>query len=111
MEDVIANPDPIAPLDSSGYVEYPSTGMVSEAVGWCAFMWLLIRMCMFKGVGTTGWVVYFTMGLPVVMLIAMLGRSLSLILCWGFEARFEYHCCPNRTTLQKGDYKEVFFLS
>lgn len=78
MEDVIANPDPIAPLDSSGYVQYPSTGMVGETVGWCAFMWVLIWMCMFKGVGTTGRVVYFTMGLPVVMLIVILGRSLSL---------------------------------
>ncbi|KAH7144586.1 hypothetical protein B0J13DRAFT_675895 [Dactylonectria estremocensis] len=50
IEDVIANPDPIAPTNSSDYVEYPATGMV----------------------------VYFTMGLPVVMLIVILGRSLSL---------------------------------
>ncbi|KAK7429154.1 hypothetical protein QQZ08_004369 [Neonectria magnoliae] len=78
MDDVIANPDPIMPETSSGYIEYPATGIVGETVGWCAFMWFLIWLCMFKGVGSTGRVVYFTMGLPVIMLIVILGRSLSL---------------------------------
>ncbi|KAF5005903.1 hypothetical protein FDECE_7661 [Fusarium decemcellulare] len=78
MQDVIANPDPIPPESSSGYVDYPSRGMVGETVGWCAFMWFLVWLCMFKGVGITGRVVYFTMGLPVVMLIIILGRSVSL---------------------------------
>ncbi|KAF4975577.1 hypothetical protein FZEAL_7649 [Fusarium zealandicum] len=78
MQDVIANPDPIVPESSSGYVEYPGRGMVGETVGWCAFMWFLVWLCIFKGVGTTGRVVYFTMGLPVVMMIIILGRSVSL---------------------------------
>ncbi|KAI8648681.1 hypothetical protein NCS57_01480200 [Fusarium keratoplasticum] len=76
MQDVIANKDPITP--DSGYVEYPGMGMVGESVGWCAFMWFLVWLCMFKGVGTTGRAVYVTMGLPVIMLIIILGRSVSL---------------------------------
>uniref|UniRef100_A0A0D2XTF4 Sodium-and chloride-dependent GABA transporter 1 n=1 Tax=Fusarium oxysporum (strain Fo5176) TaxID=660025 RepID=A0A0D2XTF4_FUSOF len=77
MQDVITNDDPIVP-EGSGYVEYPGTGFVGETVGWAAFMWMLVWLCMFKGVGTTGRVVYFTMGLPVIMIIIILGRSVSL---------------------------------
>ncbi|KAJ4012714.1 hypothetical protein NW752_008433 [Fusarium irregulare] len=77
MQDVIANVDPVVPT-GSGYVDYPGRGFVGETVGWCAFMWVLVWLCMFKGVGTTGRVVYFTMGLPVIMLIIILGRSVSL---------------------------------
>ncbi|KAH7271703.1 hypothetical protein B0J15DRAFT_509759 [Fusarium solani] len=61
MQDVIANKDPVAP-ENGGYVEYPGTAMIGETVG----------------VGTTGRAVYFTMGLPVIMLIIILGRSVSL---------------------------------
>jgi solute carrier family 6 GABA transporter-like protein 1 len=77
MNDVIANVDPVAP-EGSGYVDYPGRGFVGETVGWTAFMWVLVWLCMFKGVGTTGRVVYFTMGLPIVMIIIILGRSVSL---------------------------------
>ncbi|KAM0343577.1 hypothetical protein ACHAPU_008472 [Fusarium lateritium] len=77
LNDVIANVDPVAP-EGSGYVNYPGRGFVGETVGWTAFMWVLVWLCMFKGVGTTGRVVYFTMGLPLVMIIIILGRSVSL---------------------------------
>ncbi|KAJ3453179.1 hypothetical protein MRS44_018834 [Fusarium solani] len=77
MQDVIANVDPVTP-ESGGYIEYPGTGMIGETVGWCAFIWFTVWLCMFKGVGTTGRAVYFTMGLPVIMLIIILGRSVSL---------------------------------
>ncbi|KAM5346955.1 hypothetical protein ACJ41O_009960 [Fusarium nematophilum] len=46
-----------APTSSSGYVEYPGRGLVGETVGWCAFMWFLVWLCMFKGIGITGRVV------------------------------------------------------
>ncbi|KAM6523961.1 hypothetical protein FSOLCH5_004569 [Fusarium solani] len=77
MQDVIANKDPVAP-ENGGYVEYPGTAVIGETVGWCAFIWFTVWLCMFKGVGTTGRAVYFTMGLPVIMLIIILGRSVSL---------------------------------
>ncbi|KAJ4312446.1 hypothetical protein N0V84_009938 [Fusarium piperis] len=77
MQDVIANKDPVAP-ESGGYVEYPGTAMIGETVGWCAFIWFTVWLCMFKGVGTTGRAVYFTMGLPIIMLIIILGRAVSL---------------------------------
>lgn len=80
--DVVANPDPIKGTIENGkvtsYVQYPSTGMVGETVGWCAFMWVLIYLCIFKGVGSTGRAVYITMGLPIVMIFILMGRSLSL---------------------------------
>lgn len=82
MVDVVANPDPIAGTIENGviteYTSYPSLGMVGETVGWCAFMWFMVFLCMFKGVGVTGRVVYLTMGLPIVMVFVLMGRSLSL---------------------------------
>lgn len=83
MEDVVAN---IAPEDGSfnpdgsvaTYVNYPGRGMVPETVGWCAFVWFITWLCMFKGVGVTGRVVYFTMGLPLITIIILLGGSLAL---------------------------------
>lgn len=74
--DVIANPDPITP--ETGYIQYPGQGLVGETVGWCAFMWFLVWLSMYKGVGMTGRVVYVTMGVPVVIMIIILGRSVSL---------------------------------
>lgn len=83
--DVIANPNPIpgsAGMDVDGepfkWIEYPSTGMIGETVGWSAFIWFLIWFSIFRGVGMTGRVVYFTMGLPIVTTIILVGRSLSL---------------------------------
>lgn len=83
-KDVIANPDPIqGSLSPSGdtvaaYTSYPSLGLVGETVGWSAFVWFLIWFSIFRGVGLTGRVVYFSMGLPIVTTIIFVGRSLSL---------------------------------
>lgn len=83
-KDVIANPDPIqGSLSANGksvlaYTKYPSLGLIGETVGWSAFVWVLIWVSIFRGVGTTGRVVYFTMGLPIVTTIIFVGRSLSL---------------------------------
>ncbi|KAL8994991.1 MAG: hypothetical protein Q9169_005190 [Polycauliona sp. 2 TL-2023] len=77
LGDVIQNPDPIT-SETGGYTQYPGSGMVGETVGWCAFMWFLVWLCMYKGVGMTGRVVYVTMGVPVVVMIIILGRSVSL---------------------------------
>ncbi|KAL3476012.1 hypothetical protein BJX99DRAFT_270819 [Aspergillus californicus] len=82
--DVIANPNPVAgSLTTDGkevvaYTEYPAVGLIGETVGWSAFIWFLIWVSIFRGVGLTGRVVYWTMGLPIVTTIIFVGRSLSL---------------------------------
>ncbi|KAL2847746.1 hypothetical protein BJY01DRAFT_164243 [Aspergillus pseudoustus] len=82
--DVIANPDPIAgSLSTDGkqviaYTDYTSISLIGETVGWSAFIWFLIWISIFRGVGLTGRVVYWTMGLPIVTTIIFVGRSLSL---------------------------------
>lgn len=84
MGDVVANVDPIpgslAPGTSTvaAYTEYPGRGMVGETVGWTAFIWFLCWLCIFRGVGLTGRVIYFTMGLPVIITIILVGRGASL---------------------------------
>lgn len=83
MGSVIANADPI-PGNFTGtggiesYTRYPGTGIVGETAGWCAFTWFVVWLCMFKGIGLTGRVVYFTMGLPIIMAIVLIGRGASL---------------------------------
>ena len=82
--DVVANPLPFdGSLSDDGssvlsYTSYPGTALVGETVGWTAFTWFLVWLCIFRGVGLTGRVVYFTMGLPIIMTIVLIGRSVSL---------------------------------
>lgn len=67
--------------DGSGvasYTGYPNVSLIGETVGWSIFVWFLIWLSIFRGVGMTGRVVYFTMGLPIVTTIIFVGRSLSL---------------------------------
>ncbi|EER44815.1 creatine transporter [Histoplasma capsulatum H143] len=84
MQDVIANIAPVPGEYSDDgksvlkYASYPGTGLVGETVGWTAFVWFVVYLCMFKGVGLSGRVVYFTMGLPIVMIFVLLGRGVSL---------------------------------
>ena len=75
-EDVIGNVEPVE--GSGGFLTYPGNGVLGETVGWSAFVWFLIWISIFRGVGTTGKVVYFTMGLPIVTTIIFVGRALSL---------------------------------
>ncbi|KAI5198111.1 hypothetical protein AUEXF2481DRAFT_70806 [Aureobasidium subglaciale EXF-2481] len=82
--DVVANPVPIAGSltnggkDVASYTAYPAVGLIGETVGWSAFIWFLIWFSIFRGVGMTGRVVYFTMGLPIITTIIFVGRALSL---------------------------------
>ncbi|OAX83045.1 hypothetical protein ACJ72_02591 [Emergomyces africanus] len=84
MKDVIANIDPIPGTFSEDgktvatYTSYPGTGLIGETVGWAAFVWFVVYLCMFKGVGLSGRVVYVTMGLPIVIIFVLLGRGVSL---------------------------------
>ncbi|KAG9567157.1 SNF-domain-containing protein, partial [Aureobasidium melanogenum] len=82
--DVVANPAPIVGSLTNGgkevasYTKYPAVGLIGETVGWSAFIWFLIWFSIFRGVGMTGRVVYFTMGLPIITTIIFVGRALSL---------------------------------
>ncbi|KAJ4343261.1 hypothetical protein N0V87_000483 [Didymella glomerata] len=62
----------------AAYTGYPNVSLLGETVGWSIFVWCLIWISIFRGVGMTGRVVYFTMGLPIVTTIIFVGRSLSL---------------------------------
>lgn len=84
-DDAIANPapSPAGSLTASGtavleYTGYNSVALIGETVGWSAFVWFLIWFSIFRGVGMTGRVVYFTMGLPIVTTIILVGRACSL---------------------------------
>ncbi|KAH9220818.1 putative sodium/chloride dependent neurotransmitter transporter [Leptodontidium sp. 2 PMI_412] len=83
MNDVVANVDLIAAAPGSGkWVQYPGTALIGETVGWAAFTWFLVWLCIFRAVGLTGRVVYFTMGLPIIITIVLIGRSASLPNAW-----------------------------
>ncbi|KAH8177020.1 sodium:neurotransmitter symporter family protein [Sarocladium implicatum] len=81
---VIRNPPPTqGSLSDDGtsvvsYTDYPAIGLIGETVGWTCFTWFLVWVSIFRGVGLTGRVVYFTMGLPIVVTIILIGRSVSL---------------------------------
>ena len=52
--------------------------IVPETAAWTFFAWFVVWLCLAKGVATTGKVVYFTMGLPIVVLFILVGRGASL---------------------------------
>ncbi|KAL6711870.1 hypothetical protein ACN47E_002913 [Coniothyrium glycines] len=62
----------------ASYTTYPARALIGETVGWSIFVWFLIWFSIFRGVGMTGRVVYFTMGLPIVTTIIFVARALSL---------------------------------
>lgn len=64
--------------DVASYARYPGTDVIAENAAWTFFAWFVIWLSLAKGVATTGKVVYFTMGFPLVMLIVLIGRGVSL---------------------------------
>ncbi|KAI3402060.1 hypothetical protein diail_4034 [Diaporthe ilicicola] len=84
MGTVIDNPDPVAGSLTAGnaavaeYTKYTGVGVLGETVGWSAFVWFLIWISIFRGVGMTGRVVYFTMCLPILTTLILVGRAVSL---------------------------------
>lgn len=62
----------------TAYTGYPNVALIGETVAWSIFVWFLIWVSIFRGVGMTGRVVYFTMGLPIATTIIFVGRSVSL---------------------------------
>ena len=84
MGDVVANSDPVMGSLTEGnaavaeYTMYFDVALIGETVGWSAFIWFLIWISIFRGVGLTGRVVYFTMGLPIATTVILVGRACSL---------------------------------
>lgn len=77
FKQVIRNPPAIG-NKTEEVLSYPGEGVVGETVAWCFFTWFITWMCMFKGVGLTGRVIYITMALPLIMIGILAVRSLSL---------------------------------
>jgi solute carrier family 6 GABA transporter-like protein 1 len=75
MDEVTGAIDP----DLSGtWVDYPRTSFDSRLVGWKAFLFFLVWLFIFRGTGWTGRVVYFTMGMPLIVIVRLIGRGASL---------------------------------
>lgn len=68
----------IGPNGVESFVSYPGRGLIAESVGWSAFIWFCVYLCMFNGVGITGRAAYVTMAAPIFMTIVLLGRCCSL---------------------------------
>jgi len=81
---IVANvaPASVGSLNPDGsvasYTQYVGTGMVGETAAWAMFTWFVTWLCVFRGVGLTGRVIYVTMGLPLVLIIILIGRGVSL---------------------------------
>ncbi|KAL8840777.1 MAG: hypothetical protein Q9176_003623 [Flavoplaca citrina] len=78
LRQVDPTPGVIGPNGVESFFDYNGMGLVGEAVGWSAFIWFCVYLCMFNGVGITGRAAYFTMALPIFMTIILLGRCCSL---------------------------------
>lgn len=62
-------------LSSSSSV---STGISWPVLGGLAFVWVVVYICVWRGVKSTGFVAYITVPLPVILLVIILGRTLFL---------------------------------
>lgn len=62
----------------TSYASYSGTGVSGELIGWTILSYVIIWLCIYKGVSITGRVVYITIGLPIVMTVILLGRGVSL---------------------------------
>ncbi|KAM0322003.1 hypothetical protein ACHAQA_009745 [Verticillium albo-atrum] len=77
-DEVVRNGAPIGDKNEGDMLYYPNTGIVGETAGWVFLTWFIVWMCMFKGVGLTGRVIYITMALPLIMIGILAVRSMSL---------------------------------
>lgn len=68
----------VDPDDSGAWTVYPGISFDGRLVGWNAFLFFLVWLCVFRGTGWTGRVVYFTMGLPIIVIFILIGRGVSL---------------------------------
>ncbi|KAH6680071.1 creatine transporter [Plectosphaerella plurivora] len=64
--------------EDGNYKWYGSMNVIGETAAWSFMIWFVTWMCMFKGVGLTGRVIYITMALPLIMIGILAVRSMSL---------------------------------
>ena len=82
-EDVVADVGPTggsfnADGSVASYTSYSDLTVVPHLAYWNFFSWFVVWLCLVRGVLTTGKVVYFTMGLPLIVLFVLVGRGASL---------------------------------
>jgi solute carrier family 6 GABA transporter-like protein 1 len=66
-------------VDNSGSTWASSNfNIIWETWGWAIFVWVLVFLSIFKGVNALGKLVYFTMGVPMIMLVALVIRGVTL---------------------------------
>lgn len=54
------------------------TRLVGNNVGYAALVWFCVWLCLAFGTKWTGRIAYFTMGLPILLLVIFFGKSISL---------------------------------
>ncbi|KAH7376233.1 hypothetical protein B0T11DRAFT_303870 [Plectosphaerella cucumerina] len=68
----------VNPEEEGAWVVYPGVALDGRLVGWNAFTFFIVWLCIFRGVGLTGRVVYFSLGLPIAIGVVLIGRGVSL---------------------------------
>lgn len=63
----------VDPDSSDTWVEYSGASFDGRLVGWNAFLFFLVWLYVFLGTGWTGRVVYFTMGMPLIAIVILIG--------------------------------------
>ncbi|KAF7192485.1 Sodium- and chloride-dependent GABA transporter 1 [Pseudocercospora fuligena] len=75
----VAASQPLAEaLESNTIMSYPGTDLIGEHVGWNAFSWFIVFLCIYGGTRVTGKVVYVTMGLPIIIIFVLIVRGATL---------------------------------
>ena len=83
-------------------------GVLWDLVGCNALTWLILFLCLFRGVKSSGKVVYFTATFPYVVLIILVifGATLD-----GASDGIEFYLKPNVTKLEDGQVFTCLYLN
>lgn len=61
-----------------GYADGDATIFSGKALGACIAVWVIIFLCVFKGVKSSSYIVWLTVPLPVLFVFIMIGNGASL---------------------------------